>query len=121
VVARRRVVGWGSVDQEARDELRDECGAGFVLTGTVESYDVSGSIAETQPFVAFGMRLVRADTGQIMWTGGLEKRGWSRQSVFRFGRVHSRGGLAGAMMQTMIGDLMQSVYRQLRREAKERE
>jgi hypothetical protein len=120
IVRSRRVVGWGSIDQETRAELWDACGAKLVLTGTVERYYAGGSGAETQPFVAFGMRLVRADTGQILWTGGLERRGWARQSVFRFGRVHSRGDLAGAMMQKMIEELMQSVSRRLRREAKER-
>lgn len=120
VVRRRRVVGWGAVDQQTREEIRQDCGARLILTGTVERYDVSGSGAETQPFIAFGMRLVRADTGQILWTGGLERRGWARQSVFRFGRVHSRGSLAGAMMQTLIQELTQSVSRRLRREAKER-
>ena len=120
VIRTHRIIGWGAIDQPTREELSEECGAKLILTGTVERYDASGSMAETQPFVAFGMRLVRADTGQILWTGGLERRGWARQSVFRFGRIHSRGDLAGAMMQTMIQDLMQSVSRRLQKEAKER-
>ena len=120
ILRRRRIVGWGAVDQETRQEIKDECGADMVLTGTVERYDVGGAAGETQPFVAFGMRLVRVDTGQILWTKALERRGWGRQSVFRFGRTHSRGVLSKSMMHSMIEDLAHEVSRRLRREEKER-
>jgi len=105
---------WGGVDSETGGLLRGVCAADSILTGSVERYDVGGAQAEPEPRVALSLRLLDAETGAIIWTGALERRGWGRQGLFGLGRVHSRGDLTEAMMQSLIRRLVRERTQQLR-------
>lgn len=106
-VLRRRQGGlWGGVTVETRSALRDSCGADSILTGSVETYDVHGSRREPEPEVAIALRMVNPETGRILWTGALERRGRDRQGMFRLGRVYSRGALAERLTAALTQRLL---------------
>lgn len=96
----------GAVDAEMRHAITSSCGAKTILTGTVELYDIGGAEMEPEPLVAISIRLLDAQTGRILWTGALEREGWNR-SVFRIGRVYSRGALVERMLETMTRRLLE--------------
>lgn len=102
-----RTNAWGGVDTEVRQALRDSCGAAVVLTGAVERYDVGGGELEPEPHVTVALRLLDAETGHIVWTDALERRGWGRQGLLRLGRIHSRGELTEKMLRTMTARLIE--------------
>ena len=49
---------------------------------------------------------VDAKTGEILWTGSIERKGSASQSVFRLGRVYSRGALALRMTNVLVDRLV---------------
>ena len=110
------LAGWGMVDSVSRTALRHACAADVILTGTVELYDVGGAQFEPEPKVALGLRLLDAETGRILWTDSMERRGWDRAGLFRAGRIHSRGTLTEAMMRKLVRRLLGEVERSARRE-----
>ncbi|MFP3938839.1 MAG: hypothetical protein ACLF0P_00905 [Thermoanaerobaculia bacterium] len=99
-----RVDAWGAVPEPLRRALRDE-GAGLVVTGAVEAWEVGGDGFEPEPVVAVALRALDARTGRILWTGGAERRGWDRQGPFRLGRVYDRGSLAERIVEGLVGGL----------------
>lgn len=83
-------IQWGELSAEVRTELRDACGAGRLVTGSVERWEVRGG-SSPEPVVAVAVRLLDAESGRILFVGSLEAGGWDREGWFGRGRVHSRG------------------------------
>ncbi len=102
VLRERRLHAWGGVEDDVREGLA-AAGAGSILVGSVEAWDVAGDGFEPEPVVALALRLVDAATGRIVWTGALERRGWDHQGLFRLGRIYDRGTLAQRMIEQLIG------------------
>lgn len=107
---------WGGVDDDVRTALLEQAGARHVLTGAVEAYDVGGSAAEPEPYVAVALRLVDSETGRIVWMGGRERSGWDGADLFRVGRIYTRGELARRMTETLITRLLEERGSQRRNE-----
>lgn len=97
---------WGGVDAPALRALADELGVRHVLTGTVETWDVKGGGEEPEPRVTVALRLVDAETGDIVWMEGRERGGWDGQGPFRLGRTYSRGDLAQQLVDSMVRRLL---------------
>ena len=106
VLRRQPSYTWGGVDAAALEALRATCGARWVVTGQVESFEIGGSEREPEPRVALALRLLDTETGRIVALGGLERRGWDHQSVFRLGRIYTRGQLAERMVETLLRRLL---------------
>jgi hypothetical protein len=98
---------WGGASDALRTLLAERTGARFLLTGSVEAYDVAGSGTEPDPHVALALRLVDAETGRIVWAGGDERTGWDQPGLFRLGRVYTRGELARRMTETLVARLLE--------------
>ena len=62
------------------------------------------------------MRLLDAETGRILWSDSMERRGWDRAGLFRAGRIYSRGTLTEAMMRKLVRRLLREIERSARRE-----
>ena len=93
----------GEVDGSTRRALRSQHHVDLILTGTVESFETHrGSGGEPMPRLAFGARLIEADTGRIVWIDGLQRTGWDRQRVFGTNRTYVSGALALEMMESMM-------------------
>ncbi len=102
-VLRRRGILWrGEADYRTLELLRSQAGAGLVLTGAVETFELGGSSEEPEPKVAISARLLEPTGGSILWIDGFERRGWDRQGLFRTGRIHDLGELAERMMGSML-------------------
>ncbi len=113
----RRLQGgrWGGIDVEARLALKSECGADSVITGSLELYEVDGTLREPEPRVAIGVRLVDAASGRILWTSGGERGGWDHGGPFRLRRIHARGELTERMLERMTRDLLKKRRRAVAR------
>lgn len=83
-------IRWGELSAEVRAELRYECGAARLVTGSVERWEVRGG-ASPEPVVAVAARLLDAESGRILFVGSLEAGGFDREGWFGHGRVYSRG------------------------------
>lgn len=100
---------WGSVTAPARRAVAARCGVRWVLTGTVEAFDVSVSALEPDPRVGIALRLLDAETGRIVWTGALEREGHDSEVAFRLGRVRTRAGLGERLVKILIRRLLDEV------------
>jgi len=111
--ALRRLQGgqWGGVTAVTRTALHETAGADTILTGAVEAYAVGGSELEPEPRVAIAMRLLDAATGDILWTGWLERSGWDRGGPFGLGRIYSRGALTENIVETLAQRLDREGFR----------
>ena len=107
VLRQRRARRWGELNQEVRNAIFEEVGARYILTGAVEAYN-AGLGTEPRPDVAVALRALDAETGRIVWTGALERDGWFRETVFRQGRIYSRGDLLTTLLRKLIGDFAAS-------------
>ena len=99
---------WGQVPRGLREELVAEFGVGAILTGTVEVYEVVGSSSAPEPRVGLSLRLVDSATGNILWTGAIERSGFHKKGPFGAGRVSSRGELAKRLTRQLLLDLQRS-------------
>lgn len=116
-VLRHRQAGlWGGVSGEARAALQRECGADAILTGSVGTYDVGGFLEEPEPWVALDLRTVDPATGTLSWAGQAERTGFDRETLFRSGRVYTRGELAGRMIDALARRLLKARTRAAERE-----
>lgn len=106
LLRRQRRLVWGGVSADLRRGLRDECGARHVITGQVERYETVGPALEPEPRAALALRLIDAADGRIAWIDALERSGWDGVTVFGLGRIHTRGGLAERMTETLIRRLL---------------
>lgn len=94
----------GEIGPEARERLH-AAGVSTILTGIVEGWEVRGA-TEPEPRVAFGARLVDAETGSILWMNGEERSGWKPAGAFGTGRVYARGRLAEDIMRSLVADFL---------------
>jgi len=93
----------GRIDERTLARMFEDAGVWHIFTGTVETYSVrTGEDFEPRPQIAFHGRLINSRTGEIVWSDGLERHGWSYQSLFRKGRVYAAGTLAERMMESLI-------------------
>jgi len=106
VIRRQQAGVWGGVAGKTRAALQNVCGADFVLTGSVETYEVTGRHEEPEPLVAVAVRVLDTGTGRIVWMDAMERRGWDHQGLFRVGRVYSRGTLTEEVMEKLTGRLL---------------
>jgi hypothetical protein len=103
----------GGVSDDLRAVLKRDLGTDIILTGAVEIYEKGGFRGEPRPFVAISMRLIDAATGQILWTGALDRSGWNRPWPLALGRAHSRGRLASELSEKLLGKMMKQQHRQM--------
>lgn len=106
LLRQERTSRWGGLPIDLREALAERCGAELAVTGTVEAFEVSGSELEPEPRVAVALRLLDVRTGRILWSGGLERGGWDFETVFRRGRIYSRGALAERLVTTLVRRLL---------------
>ncbi len=91
----------GGASRSEWEALAREGGAGWVATGTVETYR-RGFGRDPDPWVAFAVRFLDANDGRIDWLDGLERTGRETATVFDRGRIYSSGGLTFEMMRSMF-------------------
>ncbi len=103
---RHRLFAWGGVDGASRDALGRATGARFVLTGSVESYEVGGVALEPEPHVTVALRLIDCQTGRIVWTGARDRRGWDGLDLFHLGRTYTRAQLAQQITHRLVTRLL---------------
>lgn len=85
----------GNVDDEGIVALADELGAGWILTGSVDSWrDMGGDADNGAPALTWGLRLVDAETKKIVAVFEREHDGHAAEGLFRTGRRRALGALA---------------------------
>ncbi|HKI87350.1 MAG TPA: hypothetical protein VKA53_11465 [Thermoanaerobaculia bacterium] len=107
VLRHRSSLRWGGVSEPVRRALA-RAGARAIITGSIDEFDIGGGELEPNPHVALYVRMLSADSGRILWMGGLDREGWDRPGLFHFGRIYSRGSLlellAARLMKRMERD-----------------
>ena len=102
---RRGLFGSGELDPLGRAALGIAGGADTILTGTVEIYQPAVSL-NPNPRVAYSMRLIDVENGEILWIGGLDRRATVRQKSFGRKRTYNAGGLAIESMESLIAGML---------------
>lgn len=108
ILRRQGVLRWGEADRALREELVSAYAVSAILTGAVEVYEVTGGTTAPEPRVEISLRLVDAATGNILWSGAIERSGSHRKGPFGAGRVHSRGELAQRLTKELLTNLQRS-------------
>lgn len=104
----------GEVDLRVLERLRQQGGADWILTGTVETFD-AGAGELPDPWIAFSARLIEVESGKIGWVDGQERRGRDSEALFGRGRLHSAGALALDMVKYMLETVFESGRRETSR------
>ncbi|MCP4205287.1 MAG: hypothetical protein GY769_25535 [bacterium] len=107
-VQRRMGRVWrGEVDDATGTALREQTGADWIFTGTVETFE-RGHGSQPEPRVAFAARLLETADNEIVWIGGSDRSGWDRQRLFGAGRVYSSGELLEEIMRVLVEEAEES-------------
>ena len=107
LLRQQRVARWDHIDDQARLALREEFGAAFLLTGSIDIYDAGGG-GRPDPEVSVGLRFIDARTGLLLWSESLERRGRQTQGLFGIGRIHSQGALAQQLLEKLTRQLLKA-------------
>ncbi len=102
----QRAQVWGELAAETRKYLRETCGADRLLTGSVGLWEINGSALEPVPEIALAVRLLEATSGRIVWMSSIEKTGRSSESLFRAGRIYSRGKLLDRLLSKLADEMV---------------
>ena len=102
----QRAQVWGELTAEARNYLEQKCGADSLLTGSVAQWGINGSAYEPVPQIALAIRLLNASSGRILWMSSIEKTGRSSESLFRAGRIYSRGKLLDRILTRLTDEML---------------
>ena len=102
----QRAQVWGEMTEATRDYLHQTCGADRLLTGSVGQWETNGPASEPVPAISLAVRLLEATTGKIVWMSSIEKTGRSSESLFRAGRVYSRGQLLVRLLTKLTDAMM---------------
>lgn len=103
---RQRAAVWGELAESARRGIADSCGADRILTGSVELWEKRGSGLEPEPEIGVALRLLDTATGRILWMGAREAGGWDNATLFKVGRVYSRGALLDRLLSKLTLGLL---------------
>jgi hypothetical protein len=103
----QRAQVWGELAAETRNYLRETCGADRLLTGSVGHWETRGSALEPVPEIALAVRLLEATSGKIVWMSSIEKTGRSSESLFRAGRIYSRGKLLDRLLSRLADEMVE--------------
>jgi TolB-like protein len=106
ILRKRGVLLSGEVDAETRNGL-NAFDVDYIVTGTVEEWEIRGGAREPLPRVSFGARLIDVRSGQILWMNGQNRGGWDGLNLFGTGRTHSRGRLAQHMMRSLVAGFIE--------------
>ena len=107
IIRRRGTLLRGQIDSPTRAALHTDAGADFILTGTVETWEIRRRGPEPEPRVGVGARLIDAESGLILWMSGLERGGWDGMHPFGTGRTHSQGRLAQQIMRSLVAGFLE--------------
>lgn len=103
----QRAQVWGELAAATRSYLRETCHAELLLTGSVGQWDIAGSAIEPVPKIALAVRLLDATNGKILWMSSIEKTGRSSESLFRVGRIYSRGTLLDRLLTRLTDEMLE--------------
>ena len=94
VFLRRRTTARGQIDLATLRVLHDSFAVDYGLTGVVDRMKPArGDLTLAAPDLAFGARLIEADTGHLRTAWEIQRNGTDGETFLGFGRVHSLGQL----------------------------
>jgi len=104
-VLERRIRFTDRLPLETMKELGDSLNADYMLLGTVNEFDMITNRTETVPLVSLSLRIVRSETGTILWAATHTRRGDDSESVFGLGRIVTLEQLTAAAVKDITGTL----------------
>jgi len=103
----RGVVHRGGVDRASASAIRNNFNTCRVITGTVEKFVTArGLSSATVPSVAFGMRVMSPEDGNIYMMEELEGSGDDGELLFQLGRTHALVTLTNQVLERFLKDLI---------------
>ncbi len=115
VLKQRGVLLRGEIDPYVRAALAAGSGAEVLFTGTVEMLEVRPRGGGPEPLAALSARLVDAGSGRILWMAGADRSGWDDEGAFQWNRIHSIGGLAEGVIESLVASLEGPLPKRARR------
>jgi len=98
ILSKERIRLATSIPKETIRTLGTGLGAGLLMMGTVHQYEMltaSGAGGSgTIPTVAVTVRIIDAESGDIVWATTVTRRGNDREIVFGIGKIQSLNQLA---------------------------
>ncbi|RJQ17715.1 MAG: hypothetical protein C4560_08375 [Nitrospiraceae bacterium] len=98
VLSQERIRLATSISRETVNKIGKRLGAGLLIIGVVHEYDMqlaTGAGGSGQvPAIAVSLRIIDADTGNIVWAVSAPRRGTDTETVFGIGRIQSMDSLA---------------------------
>lgn len=109
-ILRSRIRVAGQLDLDTIREASRQLTADGIIFGSVNEYTVITSDLGPLPAVSMTVRLVDANTGEIVWAATHSLQGDFKETVFGIGRVNSLGSLSEIVVKDLILALGTAMY-----------
>lgn len=103
-----------SIPRETIQALGKRLGVSLFLVGVVHEYEMQmggGASGSQAPVIALTIRIISAETGEIVWAINAARSGSDKETLFGIGRIKSLNSLAEDMAQ----DIAQAFARSLKK------
>ena len=109
-ILRSRIRVAGQLDLDTIREASRQLNADGIIFGSVNEYSEIATDVGLLPVVSLTVRLVDANSGEIVWAVAHTLQGDFKETVFGIGRIHSRVALAEFVVNDVIGALGVAMY-----------
>jgi TolB-like protein len=94
------------IDLATLKTLQESLDADYCLTGAAESYQETDQFEENDiPTVQVSLRLLKAESGQLIWARQVEHRGDDFVKIFQLGRVYGTSRLMALSLKELVSAL----------------
>ncbi|RJP72406.1 MAG: hypothetical protein C4532_06000 [Candidatus Abyssobacteria bacterium SURF_17] len=109
-IIRSRIRVAGQLDLDTIREASRQLAADGIVFGSINEYTVIATDLGPLPAVSMTLRLVDANTGEIVWAATHSLQGDFKETVFGIGRVNSVGSLSEIVVQDLVLALGAAMY-----------
>lgn len=106
IYLRNHLIPRGEIGYDLLDQVYEKYSPDWILTGVVSTFDRgAGTLSQASPEIEVDARVLRAETGKILWTWSSERSGRGEASLLGLGRVYSLPQLTTATLDKMVRKL----------------
>jgi TolB-like protein len=80
-----------------------------IIVGAVREYGMVRSGQEDFPLVSLSVRLVDCQSGKVVWTYEITRKGGPKMPIFSFGETHTLGDMAAKVCREAAGSLLSTL------------
>jgi TolB-like protein len=86
-------------------QIAESAGVQGVFVGTVSEYGMMSTPSGQFPVVTVEVRLLDAETANVVWSASVTERGGPKTPIVGFGEIHTLGELSQKVSKELVGKL----------------